>query len=53
MEELLAQGMSVEAPSEELATLMREATADMAGDFAAANPAAGPIIEEFRAGAGG
>ena len=53
MEELQAQGMTVEAPSDELQALMREATADMAGDFAAANPAAGPIIEEFRAGAGG
>lgn len=52
MEQLKENGMTVSAPSEELAKLMRDATADMAGDFIAANPAAGPIIEAFRAGAG-
>ena len=52
MEELRAEGMTVDAPSEELANLMRDATANMAGDFIDANPDAGPIIEEFRANAG-
>lgn len=50
MEELMANGMTVEPPSEELAALMREATAGMADDFVAANAAAGPILEAFAAG---
>ena len=52
MEQLKENGMTVAAPSEELAKLMREATASMADEFIAANPAAGPIIESFRSGAG-
>lgn len=51
MSELTANGMTVEAPSEELASMMRDATKDMADDFIAANPAAGDIIATFRDGA--
>ncbi|MFT7449109.1 MAG: TRAP-type C4-dicarboxylate transport system substrate-binding protein [Glaciecola sp.] len=52
MDTLVAEGMTVEAPSDELAALMREATAGMASGFIAENPLAGPIIEAFRASAG-
>ena len=52
MKQLVAEGMTVEAPSAELAALMREATADMASDFIAENPSAGAVIEAFRTGAG-
>jgi len=51
MKELTSQGMSVEAPSAELAAMMREATKDMADDFVEANPEADDIITEFRANA--
>lgn len=51
MQELMDNGMTVEAPSAELATMMRNATKDMADDFIAANPKAGDIIASFRAGA--
>lgn len=51
MATLMSNGMTVDAPSDELATMMRDATEDMAGDFISANPEAGPIIEKFSANA--
>lgn len=51
MQELMDNGMTVEAPSDALAAMMRDATKDMADDFIAANPEAGDIIATFRAGA--
>lgn len=51
MATLMENGMTVSAPTDELATMMRDATADMAGAFIAANPEAGPIIEAFTANA--
>jgi TRAP-type C4-dicarboxylate transport system substrate-binding protein len=48
MAELQRNGMTVEDPSPALVQAMRTATATMADDFARANPAAGPIIQEFR-----
>lgn len=50
MEELVENGMTVSAPSPELIATMQAATADMADEFAAAVPEAGPVIEAFRAG---
>ena len=43
--------MTVSAPTDELAKMMRDATSDMAGAFIAANPEAGPIIEAFTSNA--
>ena len=48
MNDLRGHGMTVEPPSAELTRAMREATAGMTDDFIRANPAAGPIIAEFR-----
>ncbi|RMH48933.1 MAG: c4-dicarboxylate-binding protein [Alphaproteobacteria bacterium] len=53
MAELAAHGMTVEAPSPELAAAMRAATADMADEFAARVPGAAEIIARFRAEIGG
>lgn len=50
MQELIANGMTVSAPSAELAAAMREATGNMADEFAAAVPEAAPVIAAFRAG---
>lgn len=50
MGQLVENGMTVSAPSPELIAAMQEATADMADEFAAAVPEAGPVIEGFRAG---
>jgi TRAP-type C4-dicarboxylate transport system substrate-binding protein len=46
--ELRANGMTVEAPPEALIAPMREATRTMIDDFIRTNPAAGPVITEFR-----
>jgi TRAP-type C4-dicarboxylate transport system substrate-binding protein len=53
MKQLEDNGMTVEEPTPELAAAMREATADMAGEFAERVPAAAEIIETFKAGGGG
>ena len=50
MDQLMENGMTVEAPSEDLAAAMREATKDMAGEFAERVDGAGQIIEAFQAG---
>ena len=47
MEQLMSNGMTVQAPPEEVLTMMREATADMRPAFIERSPEAGPIIEEF------
>ncbi|SDX43172.1 TRAP-type C4-dicarboxylate transport system, substrate-binding protein [Albimonas donghaensis] len=49
MAQLQENGMTVQAPSPEILAKMREVTADMADDFVARVPEAGPIIEEFKA----
>lgn len=49
MEELKSHGMTVEAPSPEVLAKMKEVTADMADEFIARVPAAGPVIAEFKA----
>lgn len=49
MTELQDHGMTVQVPAPEVLTLMREATANMADAFTSQVPAAGPILEEFRA----
>jgi TRAP-type C4-dicarboxylate transport system substrate-binding protein len=46
--ELTANGMTVEDPPPALVQALRQATATMADEFIRANPAAGPIIAEFR-----
>lgn len=48
MADLRQNGMTVEAPPPALAQAMRQATATMVDEFVRANPAAGPIITEFR-----
>jgi TRAP-type C4-dicarboxylate transport system substrate-binding protein len=48
MGELRQNGMTVEDPSPALIQAMRQATSTMAEDFARANAAAGPIIQQFR-----
>lgn len=48
MAELQRNGMTVEAPTPALVQAMRTATATMADDFIKANPAAGPVIRDFR-----
>lgn len=53
MAQLEENGMTVQAPTPDLAAAMREATAGMAGEFAERVPGAGDIIEQFKAGAGG
>ena len=53
MAQLEENGMTVQAPSPELAAAMREATAEMAGDFADRVPGAGDVIESFEARTGG
>jgi hypothetical protein len=40
--------MTVEDPSPALFQALRQATATMADEFARANAAAGPIIQQFR-----
>lgn len=50
MQQLMDNGMTVEAPSPELAAAMREATKDMAGEFAERVEGSGEIIEAFKAG---
>ncbi|XDB00415.1 TRAP transporter substrate-binding protein (plasmid) [Sulfitobacter sp. LCG007] len=47
MEELKSHGMTVQAPSEEVLQMMRDATEDMRPAFIERAPAAGPILEEF------
>ncbi|MCY3996083.1 MAG: TRAP transporter substrate-binding protein [Rhodobacter sp.] len=49
MQQLMDRGMTVQAPTAELAAAMREATATMADDFAARVPGSGEIIEAFLA----
>jgi TRAP-type C4-dicarboxylate transport system substrate-binding protein len=46
--ELVANGMTVEDPPPALVAALRQATATMADDFVRANPAAGPVLAEFR-----
>jgi len=53
MAQLKENGMTVEAPSDDLAAAMRDATKDMAGEFAERVEGAGPIIEQFRQNTGG
>ena len=48
MGELRQGGMTVENPTPALIQAMRQATATMADDFIRTNPAAGPIIQQFR-----
>lgn len=48
MKELVAAGMKVEKASDALLASMRKATETMADDFGKANPAAAPIIAEFK-----
>jgi TRAP-type C4-dicarboxylate transport system substrate-binding protein len=48
MGELRQNGMTVEDPPAALIQAMRQATATMVDDFARANPAAAPIIQQFR-----
>ncbi|WP_372620747.1 TRAP transporter substrate-binding protein [Falsiroseomonas sp.] len=48
MGQLRQNGMTVEEPAPALVQALRSATATMADDFAKANPAAGPIIQQFR-----
>jgi hypothetical protein len=48
MGELRQNGMTVEDPPPALIQAMRQATATMADDFARANPAAAPILAQFR-----
>lgn len=47
-DELRRNGMTVEEPAPALSQALRQATATMTEDFVRANPAAGPIIQEFR-----
>ena len=46
--ELVQNGMTVEEPPPALVAALRQATATMADDFVRANPAAGPVLAEFR-----
>ncbi|MCS6931315.1 MAG: c4-dicarboxylate-binding protein, partial [Acetobacteraceae bacterium] len=46
--ELVQNGMTVEDPPPALVAALRQATATMADDFVRANPAAGPVLAEFR-----
>ncbi len=46
--ELQQNGMTVEQPPAALMQALRTATASMGDDFARANPAAGPILQQFR-----
>lgn len=46
--ELQRNGMTVEDPPAALIQALRQATATMADDFVRANPAAGPILQQFR-----
>ena len=48
MEELKAQGMTVEVPSDEILAAMREATKDMGPAFTARVPGSAEIIEAYR-----
>lgn len=48
MGELRSHGMTVEDPPAALIQAMRQATATMVDDFARTNPAAAPIIQQFR-----
>ncbi len=48
MDQLKAEGMTVEAPAPEVAAAMREATAHMAGDFADRVDGSGEIIDAYR-----
>lgn len=52
MEELTAQGMTVEAPSDAMVAAMKEATADMADSYAEATPGAAEALEAYRAATG-
>lgn len=53
MKQLMDNGMTVEAPTAELAAAMREKTATAADDFAARVPGSAEIIAEFKARTGG
>lgn len=53
MDELKSHGMTVEVANPQLVGAMREATKDMADAFARANPAAAPILAEYRKRTGG
>ncbi|MGG5809266.1 TRAP transporter substrate-binding protein [Falsiroseomonas sp. CW058] len=48
MGELRQNGMTVEEPSPALVQALRQATATMGEEFVRANPAAGPILQQFR-----
>lgn len=50
MGQLIENGMTVSAPSDELIAQMQAATEDMADEFAAAVPEAAPVIAAFRNG---
>lgn len=49
MKQLADNGMTVQAPPADVLAKMKEVTADMADDFIARVPEAGPIIAEFKA----
>ena len=52
MQELMDQGMTVEAPSAEMVAAMKEATADMADAYAGATPGAPEALDGYRAATG-
>lgn len=52
MDELRANGMTVEPASDALKAAMREATASMEGEFVKANPAAAPLLDAYHKAVG-
>ena len=52
MDELRANGMTVEPASDALKTAMRQATASMEGEFVKANPAAAPLLDAYHKAVG-
>ncbi|MEM8742116.1 MAG: c4-dicarboxylate-binding protein, partial [Pseudomonadota bacterium] len=52
MQQLMDNGMTVQAPTPDMAAAMRTATADMAAEFAERVPGSGEIIDAFKAATG-
>ncbi|MEL6236177.1 MAG: TRAP transporter substrate-binding protein [Pseudomonadota bacterium] len=52
MQQLMDNGMTVQAPTPAMAAAMRSATADMAAEFAERVPGSGEIIDAFKAATG-